>query len=314
LFVNPTAKRLLNTPQLNHLNQLKRVDEKLFNLLSTLEPFERKLFQLTNERETKSLVVKTTTTLLNEERLNLITIQDINSELSEKETDSWMKLIRVLTHEIMNAIAPLSSISDSILNYYKNNNKEIPFNQITELHIKKTIKGLEIIKEQGDSLVDFVHSYRDILNLPIPDKRPVNVPQLIDEIKVLTSQEKESKAIVFNIKHLSGDFDIFADKKQISQTLINLIKNAIQSLEGKEGPVIEIISGIENGDKFIKVNDNGTGIPVDLLEQIFVPFFTTKSNGSGIGLSLSRQIMQMHSGNLTVNSIPDKGSSFTLKF
>lgn len=315
LFVNPTAKRLLNMPQLNHLNQLERVDEKLFNLLSTLEPFERKLFQLTNERETRSLVLKTTTTILNDEKLNLITIQDINNELSEKETDSWMKLIRVLTHEIMNSITPISSISDSILKYYKSKNGEIEADLISDFHIKNTIKGLEIIKEQGNSLVDFVNSYRSMLSIPVPDKKLVSVQKLIDEIKVLTSQEKESKAITFNTKHLSGDFDIFADKKQISQTLINLIKNAIQSIEGKEdGGVVELISGIDDNGKFIKVKDNGVGIPSDMLEQIFVPFFTTKLNGSGIGLSLSRQIMQMHNGNLTVNSIPNKGTSFTLIF
>lgn len=314
LFANSAAKRLLNVPKLNHLNQLERVNKKLFKLLATFGTFERDSFQLTNERETRSLIIKVTTTVLNDETLNLITIQDINNELSEKETDSWMKLIRVMTHEIMNTITPLSSISESLLNYYKNEEGEIATDQISEDHIKNTVKGLEIIKNQGTSLVDFVHSYRSMLNLPVPDRKLINVKKLIDETKVLISQEKELETITFNTKHLSGDFEIFADKKQISQTLINLINNAVQSLQGKKDAVIELVSGIDANGKFIKVKDNGVGILSDMLEQIFVPFFTTKSDGSGIGLSLSRQIMRMHNGNLTVNSIPNEKTCFTLIF
>lgn len=315
LFSNPTAKRLFNCSQLNHIRQLEKVDKNLFNLLSGLKPFERKLFQLTNERETVQLLIKSTEVVLNEEVLKLVTIQDINNELDEKETDSWMKLIRVLTHEIMNTIAPISSISESILSYYKNEKEIIPISQITENHIKNTVKGLEVIKNQGNDLMSFVQSYRSVLNIPIPDKKIIDVNKLLEKVKILATQEPDFDTISFEVKNTSESLKIFADEKQITQVLINLSKNAIQSLHKREGGTIELISGITaNNEKFILVRDNGPGISQALIDQIFVPFFTTKPNGSGIGLSLSKQIMQIHGGRLKVHSVPFVETSFSLVF
>ncbi len=315
LFSNPTVKRLFNCNQLNHIRQLEKVDKKLFNLLSELKPFERKLFQLTNERETVQLLIKSTEVVLNEEVLKLITIQDINNELDEKETDSWMKLIRVLTHEIMNTIAPISSISESILSYYKNEKGIIPLSQIDENHIKNTVKGLEVIKNQGNDLMSFVQSYRSVLNIPIPDKKIIDVHKLLEKVKILAIQEPDFDAISFEVKNTSEGLKIFADEKQITQVLINLSKNAIQSLNKREGGVIELTSGITaNNEKYIMVKDNGSGISQELIDQIFVPFFTTKPNGSGIGLSLSKQIMQIHGGRLKVHSVPFVETSFSLVF
>ncbi|PKP28838.1 MAG: histidine kinase [Bacteroidetes bacterium HGW-Bacteroidetes-18] len=315
LFSNPTAKRLFNCSQLNHIRQLEKVDKKLFNLLSELNPFERKLFQLTNERETVQLLIKSTEIVLNKEILKLVTIQDINNELDEKETDSWMKLIRVLTHEIMNTIAPISSISESILSYYKNESGIIPVSQIDENHIKNTVKGLEVIKNQGNDLMSFVQSYRSVLNIPIPDKKIIDVNKLLEKVKILAIQEPDFDTVSFQIKNTSESLKIFADEKQITQVLINLSKNAIQSLHKREGGVIELISGITtNNEKYIMVKDNGSGISKELIDQIFVPFFTTKPSGSGIGLSLSKQIMQIHGGRLKVHSVPFVETSFALVF
>lgn len=315
LFSNPTAKRLFNCSQLNHIRQLEKVDKKLFNLLTELNPFERKLFQLTNERETVQLLIKSTEVVLNNEILKLVTIQDINNELDEKETDSWMKLIRVLTHEIMNTIAPISSISESILSYYKNESGIIPVSQIDENHIKNTVKGLEVIKNQGNDLMSFVQSYRSVLNIPIPDKKIIDVNKLLEKVKILAIQEPDFDTVSFQIKNTSESLKIFADEKQITQVLINLSKNAIQSLHKREGGVIELISGITtNNEKYIMVKDNGSGISKELIDQIFVPFFTTKPNGSGIGLSLSKQIMQIHGGRLKVHSVPFVETSFSLVF
>jgi nitrogen fixation/metabolism regulation signal transduction histidine kinase len=283
--------------------------------LSELNPFERKLFQLTNERETVQLLIKSTEIVLNKEILKLVTIQDINNELDEKETDSWMKLIRVLTHEIMNTIAPISSISESILSYYKNESGIIPVSQIDENHIKNTVKGLEVIKNQGNDLMSFVQSYRSVLNIPIPDKKIIDVNKLLEKVKILAIQEPDFDTVSFQIKNTSESLKIFADEKQITQVLINLSKNAIQSLHKREGGVIELISGITtNNEKYIMVKDNGSGISKELIDQIFVPFFTTKPSGSGIGLSLSKQIMQIHGGRLKVHSVPFVETSFALVF
>ena len=315
LFSNPTVKRLFNSSQLNHIRQFEKVDKKLFHLISELKPFERKLFQFTNERETIQLLIKSTEVVLNEDKLKLITIQDINNELDEKETDSWMKLIRVLTHEIMNTIAPISSISESILSYYKNENKILTANEINESHIKNTVKGLEVIKNQGNDLMSFVQSYRSVLNIPIPDKKIIDVVKLLDKVKILAMQEPGFDTISFKVKNTSESLNIFADEKQITQVLINLSKNAIQSLNKKNDGIIELISGVtSNKEKYIMVKDNGAGISQELIGQIFVPFFTTKPNGSGIGLSLSKQVMQIHGGRLKVHSVPFVETSFMLIF
>lgn len=315
LFSNPTSKQLFNCQQLNHIRQLEKIDKKLFKLLAELKPFERTLFPLTNERETTQLLIKSTEIVLNDETLKLITIQDINNELDEKETDSWMKLIRVLTHEIMNTITPISSISESILNYYKNDKGILSLTQVDEALIKNTIKGLEIIKEQGNDLMSFVQSYRNILNIPIPDKKIIDVQQLLEKVKLLASQETGFDTITFRIKNTSEVIEIFADEKQITLVLINLLKNAIQALHKKKGGLIELTSGITtDNEKYIKIKDNGSGISKELIDQIFVPFFTTKTNGSGIGLSLSKQIMQLHGGSLSVHSVPNEETSFLLVF
>ena len=315
LFSNPTAKRLFNCTQLNHVRQLEKVDEKLFYILSELKPFERRLFKLTNERETVQLLIKSTEIVLNENKLKLITIQDINNELDEKETDSWKKLIQVLTHEIMNTITPITSISESILNFYKNENEILTVNQIDEDIIKNTVKGLEVIKNQGNDLMSFVQSYRSMLNIPIPDKKIINVKKLIEKVKILVSQEVGFNTVLFQIKDIPENAEIFADEKQITLVLINLLKNAIQSLLEKENGVVDFSYGItKDKEKYIRVKDNGPGISKELIDEIFVPFFTTKANGSGIGLSLSRQIMQIHGGSLKVHSVPFQETSFTLFF
>lgn len=315
LFSNPTAKRLFNCTQLNHVRQLEKVDEKLFYILSELKPFERRLFKLTNERETVQLLIKSTEIVLNENKLKLITIQDINNELDEKETDSWKKLIQVLTHEIMNTITPITSISESILNFYKNENETLTVNQIDEDIIKNTVKGLEVIKNQGNDLMSFVQSYRSMLNIPIPDKKIINVKKLIEKVKILVSQEVGFNTVLFLIKDIPENAEIFADEKQITLVLINLLKNAIQSLLEKENGVVEFGYGItKDKKKYIRVKDNGPGISKELIDEIFVPFFTTRAYGSGIGLSLSRQIMQIHGGSLKVYSVPFVETSFSLVF
>ncbi len=315
LFTNPKIEKLLNHTPLNHIKQLAQVDKKLFELFNTIGPFEKKLFQLTNERETIQLVIKSNEVLLNKEVLNLITIQDIHNELDKKETDSWIKLIRVLTHEIMNSVTPITSISESILNYYKNENDIVSVTQIDENKINNTVKGLEVIKTQGNDLMSFVGSYRSLLNVPAPDKKIIKVEKLLEKIKVLISQQHQFDSITFELVENMKDLEIYADEKLITQVLFNLCKNAIQALHETKDARLQIISGInQKGQKYIIVKDNGHGIQSEIMNQIFVPFFTTKNDGTGIGLSLSKQIMLLHGGSLIAYSIPNKETSFTLFF
>jgi len=314
LFANPTIEKLFNYHPLNHIKQLNQVDKKLYDLFADLKPFESRIFKLSNEREKKQLSLKSTVVAVDKQSLLLVVVQDIHKELDEKETDSWVKLIRVLTHEIMNTITPITSISESILKYFKPSDDKSAA-ELNENHIESTVKGLEVIKEQGGDLMEFVQSYRSFLNLPKPDRKLVNAQQLLEKTKVLMSQENQSNKVDFEVRVEPVDLELFIDEKQISQILINLTKNAFQSLKNNDAGKIVITTGnSQAGKKYIKVDDNGPGIPEELIEEIFVPFFTTKDTGTGIGLSLSRQIMHLHGGTMKVHSIPFKETSFILLF
>jgi len=313
LFTNPKMEELLNYRPLNHIKQLTQVDEKLYGLFSELKPFDRKLVQLTNEREKKQIALKSTAITLNEEELLVVVAQDIHQELDEKETDSWVRLIRVLTHEIMNTITPITSISESILKYFKTEDGLLSLKELNDGHIQNTVKGLEVIKEQGGDLMEFVQSYRSFLSLPTPDKTLVPAKRLLNKVAVLMNQENQNVHISFETLANPVDLELFIDEKQISQVLINLSKNALQSLGEQENGAIKIIAGTnKQGKKFMEVWDNGPGIPAELMDEIFVPFFTTKNSGTGIGLSLSKQIMHLHGGNIRVTS--NENTIFTLTF
>ena len=315
LFANPRLEHMLNYTPLNHIKQLSQIDENLYRVFSELKPFERRMFQLTNEREKIDLAIKSSSFNLDGQELLLVVIQDIHQELDEKETESWTKLIRVLTHEIMNSITPITSISDSILKYYEKGDINLENGIEYQKRLDNTIKGLEVIKDQGSNLLSFVESYRSLLNVPVPDKKIVLAQNLLEKVKLLVGQNQGFSNTSIELQIRTQDLELFIDEKQITQVLINLCKNALQSLSNQENSTIILIAGINNaGEKYIEVEDNGPGIPHELINEIFVPFFTTKNTGTGVGLSLSKQILRMHGGNLKVNSIPDRNTTFTLLF
>ena len=320
LYANPTVEKLLNYRPLNHIKQLNQVDEKLYGLFENLQPFESKTFQLTNEREKIQLALKSTSINLEKESLLLVVVQDIRRELDEKETDSYVKLIRVLTHEIMNTITPIISISESVLKYFKKDGQLLTTGEFAEHHMKSTVKGLEVIQEQGKDLMGFVQSYRTFLSVPEPDKTLIPAQNLLEKIKLLMGGESGQEQIDIEVIVDPEDLELFIDEKQITQVLLNLGKNAQQSLRNqingastdKKGQ-IKFLAGIdEKGKKIVKVWDNGPGIPKEHIDEIFVPFFTTKNTGTGIGLSLSKQIMRLHGGSIRAAS--KENTVFTLTF
>lgn len=313
LFANPTVEKLLNHKPLNHIKQLNQVDKKLYDLFVKLKPFDRKLFELSNERERTQLVVKATTITIDKQPLLLVVIQDIHQELDKKETDSWVKLIRVLTHEIMNTITPITSISESIIKYFETKNGTISVKDFQKNHINATVKGLEVIKTQGNDLMSFVQSYRSLLSVPAPDKTLVKAKKILNHIQTLLNRELEN--ITFEVIVTPENLELYVDEKQIVQVLLNLTKNALQSIGKQENGNIRLLAGITlEGEKYFAVCDNGPGISPDLMDEIFVPFFTTKETGTGIGLSLSKQILHLHGGSLKVKSVPNKETVFILSF
>ncbi|MEL7122183.1 MAG: HAMP domain-containing sensor histidine kinase, partial [Bacteroidota bacterium] len=269
----------------------------------------------TNEREQFKFLVSATQIVLNKESILLVVIQNIKQELDQKETESWSKLIRVMTHEIMNTVAPITSVSASLLNHYFSEKGELLHPDLKVEHSHKIFEGLEIIKEQSQGLTSFVQSYRSLLNIPKPQKVIINVPELLAKVRLMMEKDLQSQQIELLIMNTHPDFEVFADEQQLTQVLVNLIKNAIQAQKGSKNGWIKMDCGKHSeGQKFIKISDNGPGIPTENIEQIFIPFFTTKVNGTGTGLSLVKQIMSLHGGRVEVSSFNNTGVEFVLFF
>lgn len=315
LHANTAAKKMLAIEVLTHINQLERINKSMFLAIRDIKPFEQKLVSVPTERGTIQLSLKATSFKAKDNELILLSVQDIRNELDEKELDSWMKLIRVLMHEIMNSIAPITSLSESLCKFFTIDGRPALPDEVNEATILTTIRGLNVIKEQGNGLMLFVESYRKLTRLSKPEKKTFKVDDLVSRIKILYASFENSGKVKLSVLINPPTLELLADENQISQVLLNLVKNALQAtvstIEGK----IQIVAGINPGHHIeIRVADNGTGIPDEILEQIFVPFFTTRENGSGIGLSLSRQIMRLHGGTLQVRSTPGKETVFSMVF
>ncbi len=305
---NSAAKNLLNYQSFNHIEQLKRIDTNLFNTFYRLKNGETHQFlKLTYKNNITHLSLRATSFLSHGDNLRIISVHDISNELDIKELESWQKLIRVLSHEIMNSITPITSLSETLLNYFIPPEK--PLDKKT---VANTVKGLEVINERGTGLIRFVESYRKLTRLSKPVLKHVNLRNLIEHLLLLLENEADFQRIQFNVETETPDIGIKADEAQLSQVLINLIKNAMYAVKDITEPRISVRAHYsQNGRCEIQVIDNGPGIPPEIMEQIFIPFFTTKENGSGIGLSLSRQIMKNHGGSIEAVSSP--GSTvFTL--
>jgi nitrogen fixation/metabolism regulation signal transduction histidine kinase len=312
---NSAAKRLLSLDVLTHLQQIERVDKKLFLILKDLKPFERHLVAVNTKQGETQLSLKSTSFGSDDNKLIILSIQDIKHELDEKEVDSWMRLIRVLMHEIMNSITPITSLSDSLSSIYRSGDKPIVPEEVTEKTIATTLQGLNVIKKQGKGLMEFVESYRKLTRMPKPEIKSFKVSDLYSRVKVLTDSLEKGKSTEIYFHSENSDLEIYADENLISLVLINLIKNAVEANENNPNCKININTGFDPNHKpEICVSDNGPGISKENLEEIFIPFFTTREKGSGIGLSVSKQIMGAHGGTLKVRSIPDKETVFCLGF
>ncbi len=315
IHANSSLKKLLGMKQFTHIRQLEKIDGKLASAVRHLGYDDEKLITISSKEGTLTLLVRSTLFKSMEQPLTLVSMQDIRKELDEKELDSWLKLIRVLTHEIMNSIAPVTSLSENLCSYYIKEGEAIPAGEVTEKMVQNTIRGLKVINEQGSGLIRFVDTYRKLTRLPEPVRSAVRIGELVENTVMLYRQELEEKKVRVSVQTTKSDMELSIDEKLISQVLINLVKNAAEALEGREDAGIRIeCRENDNKQAEVLVIDNGPGIPPELIDEIFIPFFTTRENGSGIGLSLSRQIMRLHNGSLKVRSIPGRETVFTMTF
>lgn len=280
MFINGIALRLLGMEQLTFLRQLELQYPPLKDYLKQAKVPGAFLLQSVEKRQ---LALSINQMKLESETITLLAIKDISNELSEKESEAWSKLTRVLTHEIMNTIAPIVSLSETL-------------SLRTEAD-DKVKRGLDVIREQSERLMEFTESYRQLSYMPDPAKRIFSLTESLHNLELLLQSDLENAGIRFTLRSTPSQIKIIGDEKQLSQVFLNLLKNSIQALEGQKGGEIDIILKIT--DKlYIQVIDNGNGIPAELQEKIFVPFFTTKIEGMGIGLSLCRQIIKRHGGDL----------------
>lgn len=298
---NNEAMRLLGLNVFTHVNQLARLDEQLKNSISRIQPGEKQQFSFQNERGSVHLSVRVSEMTLQQKHVRILAINDINSELDEKEIDSWMRLTRVLTHEIMNSVTPITSLSDTLLSM-KNETSEPVRN------------GLRVISKTGKSLITFVESYRKFTHIPTPEPTLFYVKDFAERMIQLACHHTHYPNIRFSIHIEPHDLIVYADENLISQVVLNLLKNAMQAIGHKNtNGEIEIRACCNREEAvLIEVINNGPAIPADEAEHIFVPFFTTKSGGSGIGLSISRQIMRLSGGSLTLKSSVSGGKTVFL--
>ena len=315
-IVNNAIKRLFGINNLNRIQQLDSIDESITHQLLNIKAGDSILIKLLKEDAVLQLAVVATEFKKYGEEYLLVSFQDINAELDAKEIESWQNLIRVLTHEIMNSITPISSLTKTV-NQMLFEEKHSGLNmKALDLVEKENVKlALETIGKRSEGLLNFVEIYRNLTRIPKPNFRHIPVTELFQNVEYLFAVQSKELKINFSYKILPETMHLTADPDLIEQVLINLVLNAIHAVQDNTKPEIKIVSRFNRNNRvIIEVADNGKGIKPDLLDKIFMPFFTSKKDGSGIGLSLSRQIMHMHKGSIHVKSITQIGSVFTLVF
>ena len=268
---NSSLKKLLGLNQLTHIRQLEKIDPKLTKLTNNIEANQEKTVTINSINGQVTLLVKASAFISNSEQLKLLSMQDIRKELDEKELDSWLKLIRVLTHEIMNSIAPVTSLSENLCNQFEKDGKPINSNEIDEGLVKRTIQGLRVIREQGQGLTRFVENYRKLTRLPKPEISEVMVKYLFEKTLILFNSQYSDTQINISIELENDKQTLRVDAGQISQVLINLLKNAADALAGISKPKIKLSCRANKKDGIvISVTDNGTGISPEIIDEIFI--------------------------------------------
>ena len=315
-MINKAAKKLFQIHSLKNINGLQQLSPELVNTLLHINPGENALVKVQDQDDILQLAIHSTEFKIKDKLIILSTINNIQNVLEEQETEAWQKLIRVLTHEIMNSITPIASLSSTLEIMLKgitengNVKEELDINTVMEI-----LQALQTINKRSTGLLHFVNTYRNLTRIPKPNFRIFPVSELFKNIYLLMEEELTASKINFLTKIEPENLMVSADDQLIEQVVINLIRNSIHALENRDNPTIELKAFYnKRGRVTMQVTDNGTGILPEVLDKIFIPFFTTKQSGSGIGLSLSRQMLRLHNGTISAYSLPEKETIFTMTF
>ncbi len=313
--MNNAAKKLLQVYDIKYITELQNLSQELVDMFFKLKTGGRDLAKLNIDGELVQLSVYAIELVLKKRAYKMITLQNINSELEEMEMTAWQNLVRVLTHEIMNSVTPISSLAGTVESNLKTLGKAKKTLTLEPEDKEDLLLAIHTIQRRSEGLIHFVRDFRNLTHIPQPTFEKLSVSEIFDGINVLLSKEILASKIAFTTTIKPQTLVIDADKALIEQVIINLIKNAIQAFDEETNRLIEVNAFKDDKNRVvISVKDNGSGIEEEALSSIFTPFFTTKKSGSGIGLSLSRQIMRKHKGSLSVVSKIDEGTEFVMRF
>lgn len=313
-LLNQAAKSILQIPHVVSLQGFKSVQEDLPERLKKINPGKQEILKIFKGNEIKNLYIRASEFTIRDEKIKLVSLQNIQPELEEKEADAWQRLIKVLTHEIVNSVGPIKLVSSSLMKTLVKDGQTLKPEELTEETIEYTHSGLKAIHNRSQGLSKFVDDYKTVTEIPKPDIMQINVNDLIQGVISLLKQGRLLQNIAIKIEIKPPDLVIPLDKKMVEQILLNVLKNATHALADHSNPKI-VLRGFElEGNKIIEVEDNGTGIPFNILDYIFMPFFTTKKEGSGIGLTLSRQLMKAQKGHIKIFSREGDGTLVSLIF
>lgn len=312
-LINTAAKRILDVEELSSIQEVEQLNKELHLAIKNLRTGGSELIKIAHPDGIMQLSVYVIELLMRGEKFKLVSLQNIQSELEEKEMEAWQNLVKILTHEIMNSIAPISSLAGTIRDDMSN--KMDTNETLSPQDLEDYLMGITTIEKRSEGLTSFVSDFRSLAHIPSPKFSSISISKLFDQLQVLLHHQLDSKSITFKKELSPSELILFGDQTQIEQVLINLTQNAIHALEDCEEKIILLKAYIDEAGKIIlEIKDTGKGIDEEALSKIFIPFFTTKKKGSGIGLSLSKQIMRRHKGNIQVTSKPGEGTTFKLIF
>ncbi len=318
-LVNQVTKEMLHMPYLRNIHSLSRISEELVEVLQEMENNEKRLVTIKPKQEELMLTLHASTLVSQGQTLKIVSLQNIRSEMEEQELQTWQKLIRVLTHEIMNSLTPVVSLASTVKSLVEHEvSDKYKAGETPDEEVFEDIRdGLLTIEKRSSGMLNFVKNYRRLMRVPTPVLRTVKATELFKQVQTLMQPELEGNKVQLELYVPDERLELIADPELLEQVLINLIKNGMEACQGTSAPCVQVMAYQEEQDKskvYIRVQDNGAGISPEVLDKLFIPFYTTKKQGSGIGLSLSKQIMRQHGGSIRVNSQPGGPTTFTLVF